>query len=335
MINRIKKNNVMNMAAVQVGNLPRHACCSRLMTTHRKLRHVHVLAIALWIGLAVNLTWTLAAALPPVVSQLVYVQQPLTDEYGQVLEGTDPQSSYFGIEPVEGTLVQIFQAVDGVVYPPNAQGQPDARNVLLLQTRVGLGAAINQARPGVFSAHLSPRPMSGTKIFVRVFNASDMADASFYKDSQLFSVSWTVNTNFNAMFSTPMRPLDQADDDGDGIVNSWEKSAGTDAQAADTDGDGIPDGEEAVAGTSATSADSMFVVANMIPVEPDHVRLTWSSSANRIYTIQRREGLNDDADFITLHVVNGNGREMEYMAPGSEGGMAFYRIKVELMSQSE
>jgi hypothetical protein len=278
---------------------------------------------------------SMAVSAPPLVSQVISVAAPLTDEFGQTLPGTDPSADYFGHEVVEGDLVLVYQTADGVIYPPDVNGNPDIRNTLLLETRIGRGASANSALPGVFSAHLSPRPAAGAKIFVRVLNAASKEESSFYKDSDVFTVSWTVDQQFIASFAAGMIPMDGLDDDGDQINNSLEKSYGLDPMATDSDLDGVADMDELVAGTNPMNADSAFVVADIIPIPPSHVRVSWTSSPDRLYVVERREGLDDTSAFSVVAEVVGDGSDMEVMVPGLGETISFYRVKVSLQSDSE
>lgn len=278
---------------------------------------------------------SMAASAPPVVSQLITVASPLMDEFGQTLEGTDPSADFFGLPVVEGDLVLVYQTADGIIYPPDVDGNPDVRNTLILETRIGRGASANLAQPGVFSVHLTPRPAAGTKLFVRVLNAPSSESASFYMDSQVFTVSWTVDQQFLASFSAGMTPLDGSDDDGDQISNSLEKSYGIDPAALDSDLDGVTDFDELIAGTNPTNVDSAFVVAEVIPVPPSHVRISWKSEISRLYTVERRDGLDEASTFNVVEEVQGDGSDLEVMVPGLGEITGFYRVKVSIISDSE
>jgi len=277
-------------------------------------------------------TW---AAVAPVVSQVISVCSPLVDEFGARLVGTDPDADYFGISVVEGDLVHIYLATDGVIYPPDIHGVPDSRNTLLKELRIGIGAAPNCAVPGKFGCILTPRPGGGSKIFVRVFNAASAEAASFYMDSSLFTVSSVVNEPFIADFAAGPLPLDSGDDDGDGVINSWEVSYGFDSQNADSDGDSQSDGEELIAGTDAGNLESIFIIAQMMPLPPSHVVLSWQTELNRRYTVECKADLDDETPYSIVDVVSGNGSVFERTVPATSGSTALYRIKVEMISSPE
>jgi hypothetical protein len=271
-----------------------------------------------------------AASAVPVVSQLITVAQPVVDEFGVRLLGTDPAADYFGHTVVEGDLVHIYTTSDGMVYPPALDGSPDPRNTLLLSTRIGRGAAVNLANPGMFTVHVSPRPPANTRLFVRVFNAGSVQDSSYYADSQVFTVSWTVDSPFVAAIAATSTPLDGSDDDGDSIINSLEKSYGIDPGAIDSDGDSQTDAQELLAGTDPANADSSFVVASVVPQPPDQVRIRWATEAGRTYVVERQDGLVGEQPVTVVRTLRGTGGDAEIVEESNGDTMGFYRVKVSM-----
>ena len=268
----------------------------------------------------------LHAATPPVVSLVISVREPLVDENGQRLKGTDPSSVLFGIPVVEGDRVDIYLATDGQIYPPDAQGEPDARNQLIKTFSIGKGASPNEDQPGKFGCVVSPRPAGGSLVFVRVFNAPDHSVASYYTDSELFSVSAVVNEPFWASFPEAMLPLDGGDNDGDGIINSLEMSIGTDPDLADSDGDGVIDRDEMTAGTNPADRDSVLAVHNVGPSSTDHLVLAWPTVTGRMYRVEFTREPTDDAIYATALEVRGNGRVVDAVLPVVDGESALFRI---------
>ncbi len=83
-----------------------------------------------------------------------------------------------------------------------------------------------------------------------------------------------------------MQPLDPADDDGDGLNNSWEKSMGSDPLLDDTDGDGMSDHAEFKARTDPTDPESNLRLAG-VRFDPDgNAVVTWRSAPNVSYQIE-------------------------------------------------
>jgi hypothetical protein len=273
------------------------------------------------------------AAAPPFVSQAIASDGPVLDEWGAPLAGTDPEVDSLGLTVVAGDLVQVFSTADGMAYPPSADGTPDARTILVKTWAVGMGSAMNDPNPGRFGLVLSPRPTGGTRLFVRVFNAATAEHASFYADSQVFTVSAVSNEPFFAVFSA-MAPLDAADTDSDGLMNSWERSMGTDALDADSDGDGLTDAEEVLAGTDPRSDTSVLTAGALQPVSAGALVLQWPTVSGRTYFVEQwRDG--DEAGYQPAAIVTGNGTVREIVLPAAAAGFAHIRIRVEPTGAAE
>lgn len=197
------------------------------------------------------------------VSQTIVLKNAVTDEFGEVLDGNDPSAVDFGLTHVEGDLVQVLLATDGTVYPPNADGTPDERNIVLHETRIGRGTLPHMQSPGGFGTSVTPRPGGNSRIFVRVFNGRDLDEATHYGDSSIFTVSSWQNKIFVADVTAADQPLDGADNDGDGLSNSMEDSLGSDKDEADSDGDGMLDSHELIAGTDALDSEDLLQIVGL------------------------------------------------------------------------
>jgi hypothetical protein len=260
----------------------------------------------------------------PAVSQAVGVSAAIVDEFGHPLQGNDPAAQAFGLPVVEGDIVQILHATDNQIYPPNAQGQPDPRNVVLATTRVGLGTAPAQLTPAKFGAAVTPRPGGNSRIFVRVFNAASLDEASFYGDSQLFTVKSWKNELFVANVSATLSPMDTADADGDGLNNSWERSYGANPENADSDGDGFADKQEVVAGSDLLDSESFLALAEVRVVQGDDVLLKWASTEGVQYRV---EGAAPGADFEEMASVTGEAGVTESVIPDAlDAGLGCFRV---------
>ena len=272
--------------------------------------------------------WQLvSAANPPMVSQLVTMKAAGHDEFGLVLQGTDPAVAWFGLPFVAGDLVHVLLSSDGAIHPPLPNGDPDPRDTLLTTTRIGQGVSPKPGSPGRFSCAVNPRPGGGAKIYVRVFNAPVPNQLSFYADSQLFTVSSTSSELFIPVFTNGMVALDTGDSDGDGLHNSWETSYQSDPNEVDSDGDGQTDGEEEIAGTEMTSEESYFGVTRITPLSPDTVRVSWDSLPQRTYTLEC-VGLGATQPPRVLAVMNGTGGEQEKVVSVSGQECGIFRLHV-------
>jgi hypothetical protein len=274
------------------------------------------------------------AANPPMVSQVVSMKSVGVDEFSEVLQGNDPAVQWFGLPFVVGDLVQILLTSDGATHPPLANGQPDARDTLLATTRIGQGVSPKPGSPGRFSTAVTPRPGGGAQIYVRVFNASELGAASFYSDSQLFTVSSTYSELFVPVFSNGMVAVDHDDTDGDGLNNSWEASYQSDPGETDSDGDGMTDGEEEIAGTGITEEESFFGVADITRISADTLRVSWASELNRTYTLQCLT-LDDATPPETLAELNGTGQEQEKLVSVADKPCAIFRLLVKKTPPAE
>ncbi len=284
-----------------------------------------VAMLALLTGVSVS-----ESAAPPMISQVVAAATPIKDEFGVTVTGTDPDADFFGIPVVEGDLVQVLLSADGNIYPPSADGTPDARTTVIATTRIGAGVSPNIASSGKFGCILTPRPGGGSPIFVRVFNAPTAAAASFYADSQIFIVSSTQNDRFFAQFTSGMQPLDTIDNDEDGVINSWEKSYGSNPDAIDSDGDSLTDADEVLAGTDLTDADSHFAVSRLEPANGDMI-LVWDTIPNRIYSVEKCVLGNGTYEVIESRTGDGNEQELLIETTAGEP-LCFYRIRVSEIS---
>lgn len=206
---------------------------------------------------------------------------PTVDEFGFVLQGNA------SMNPASRDLVHILWAEDSVIYPPALDGTPDPGNPPVEGASASIGALTSPifVEPGIFGAAIAkPRPPNGSKLFVRVFNAPTLEDASFYGDSQILTVDG--NKVLIAEITAADIPLDSRDTDGDGLNNSWEKSMGSDANRWDTDGDGVSDGDEFRSGTGLLDPNSVFIVAQITPYGEKGLKIEWDSVPGKSYVVQ-------------------------------------------------
>ncbi len=187
---------------------------------------------------------------PLYVGNLVSVLDP----FGRPMAGSNLQS-----EADRRSRVEIRQVLNGLVHAPDASGEAHEDNPLLTPESIGgIGMNTFSTNSGLFAMVFSRRPDPGTRIFARVYNAPTVEEASFYADTYVAMTPASRNVSSVVLTFREVQPLDPADDDGDGLSNSWEKLLGTDPNLADTDGDGMSDHQEFLAGTDPLNADSVL-----------------------------------------------------------------------------
>ena len=222
----------------------------------------------------------------------------IKDEFGLNLSGT------MLTDPSLCDRVEVLWATNGI-FPPDVNGSPDPQNAIVEGGVTTMGSLTDPAwtNPGVFAASIaSPRPSPGAKLFVRVFNAPTREAASFYGDSEVFTVDTEYSYVYDVTISA-MLPLDPADSDSDGLNNSWEESLQTDPDNADTDGDGMRDGDEFRAGTDGTNPDDLLQLSDVQGKGPTRLEddgeggmhtmmvvedavVTWDSKPGKRYRIE-------------------------------------------------
>ena len=241
---------------------------------------------------------------------------PLQDEFGRPMRG-----SPLARAAVQRPRVEIRRAYDlpyvpsGIVPPVYVNGTVSTSpyNALATETNqywptrpegtvpadsiggMGLNAAVENS--GLFTIVFPRRPATGERLFARAYNAPTLEEATFYADSLPVEVASATETSIALTFGS-MKPLDTADSDGDGLVDSWERLLGTiDRATSDYDGDGMSDLHEMLAGTALDDPNSRLVF-NVVRAEPSSVvlaegeeppraiRVKWKSIPGKKYRLE-------------------------------------------------
>lgn len=241
---------------------------------------------------------------------------PLQDEFGRPMRGS-PMAKAAALRP----RVEIRRAYNlpyvpsGIVAPVYANGTVSTSpyNALATETNqfwttrpegtvpadsiggMGMNAAVENS--GLFTIVFPKRPATGERLFARVYNAPTLEAATFYADSQAVEIPSATETSIALTFG-PMKPLDTADSDGDGLVDSWERLLGTiDRATADYDGDGMSDLHEMLAGTALDDPASKLTF-NVVRTEPSSavraegeeppraIRVKWKSVPGKKYRLE-------------------------------------------------
>lgn len=270
----------------------------------------------------------------------------IVNEFGDTLPGNSS---------APGALVMVLWAPSNTIYAPSIDGQPNALNPPVSNGLTAIGRSIAPwlLNSGRFSISLaSPRPTSG-KLFVRVFNKPTLAESSFYADSQIFTISG--NQEFFAAVGPTTNALDTADDDNDGLNNSWEKSYGSDPNdtdsdddgitdgvehtlgskpaLADTDSDGVNDGDELRAGTGLTDSSSFLGMAALTP-QAGNLVVSWDSVTGHYYQVEGAQGLmNSTFNNLTDVIPAGTGTQTSVVISNALAGTEPLIIRVRLVEE--
>ncbi len=288
-----------------------------------------IAAIHIILGLCAAVTPAVGAT-PPVVSLVVASTAPIYNQMGIILQGNEPGREDLGLHYIRGCLVQILSAPSGVIYPPETDGQPNPLNALLQVTFIGYGTGPQQEDPGQFATTLTPRPSQGVKIFIRVFNQPSLETASFYSDSSLFAVSQTEDIPFISNIPHTSNPIDPADNDGDGLNNSWERWNGSNPDLADTDGDGFDDKAEFHVGTDSDDMNSLLQIVDISIDASNHITLLYSAGKNHPANYEHATNINVFSEYSDIStVVNSSSGYLSVELPAmDDNGVQVFRLKV-------
>lgn len=247
--------------------------------------------------------------------------EPVRDQYGRPMIGSS--SSGFA---ASRSRLEIHTAPNGVVWPPAISGTAHPDNPLLAPDSFGgVGMNADQPNSGLFCMIFPKRPAAGTKIFGRAFNAPTPEEASFYADS-FVALSPSIDCSLVLVFGSA-QPLDPGDDDGDSLINSWEKALGIDDRpTGDYDGDGMGDYHEMLAGTAPDDPDSRLEFRDIrsdAAAGPAGeggegtcpVRVKWQTVPGKSYQLQYLPTLQGEQVFIDV-------------GPGVTAGEGEYEIQL-------
>lgn len=176
-----------------------------------------------------------------------------------------------------GYVVHVYKTLDGTIYPPEYDGTPNVSNELLDVAKIGDGVDPLIIKEGQFHLAFSPKPL-GSFIFIRVFHKG------FYGDSELYKIPTTKHETFMADIKID-KPLDERDNDGDGLHNSWELTYDTNTELIDSDNDGYSDYQEVCVNTDPNNSNH-FMQITYTEAIPQGLILLWEAQYGVEYLIE-------------------------------------------------
>ena len=238
-------------------------------------------------------------------------QSPVKDVLGRPLSGS------WGADPSTCSLVEIRRAgtnSNTVVVKPNEEtgAANETLNPLLFSSRMGQN--VLGENPGMFCETLPDRlpTLTGGTVwyFARVYDASTVAGANYYADSELFSAPAAINVNVQSAVDVvfglmkAIRSDGTLDSDRDGIPDVLEIELGTDHWLLDSDGDGFDDGFEVVHNMDPMETYSFDVVMAhkaTVPALPSDSppahQVKWPSVPGVTYRVEQKDTMKNEESF--------------------------------------
>ena len=131
--------------------------------------------------------------------------------------------------------------------------------------------------------------------------------------------------------------LATSDSDRDSMRDGWELenllNPTVDDAARDQDGDGLRNADERTAGTNPTQASSSLNLETILPVTGERLTIRWPSVAGRLYAIEVNNGFAWPAAWQLLEGnLAGTGTVLEWSCPIQDATSRIYRVQVRVAS---
>ena len=249
----------------------------------------------------------------------------IVNQFGQTLPGSDSAAALFGQPVVAGDLVQIIRTQDGSISPPDAGGNPTGTNNVVISTAY-VGQGVDPAVGQIGQFGLSLPDYDGSSIFCRVFNAHDLASASFYGDSQVYNpgAGYSVFTPV----VTAVHLLDANVTDPSGLNNSWIKLLG----GVPTNFPGANGGAtyaNFINGVTPGNLSSFVEMTQVLPDLDGNMIVYWYSLTGQVYQVEYAANLNSGDYAAVGSPVTATDWVSQITHAGSTAGTnASYRVKL-------
>ena len=246
----------------------------------------------------------------------MWASQPIFDSNGALLAGNNPASTNFSCQYVVGCLVQILSVgSNSVAHLPNLDGTPSGGDTLVATLQIGRGVQPCILLSGQLDTSFQPHPADGTKIYARVFNATNIAAATHWGQSSIFTVTNAAVFDLSAagLRATTMPK-------GVNLSSTFTPK-------------GLTYLQELVAGTDPNDANDVFAVGTTAHTSSQPFDVSFMERAGRMYTLQRTTNELSSANWTNLVTTVPSGTDnwttISDTSP-PDAPKTFYRIKVNL-----
>lgn len=245
----------------------------------------------------------------------VTASAPVLDANGAVLSGNNPASADYGFTDVPGALVQIISVGnDGVAHLPNLDGSPSGGDTVLYTTVIGQGIDLGADNSGRVSTSFSPPPISGAKLYARVFNAPTVQNATTWGQSATYAAADAAVMDLSLLG-----------------LRATSMPKGIDLNAIDSKG--VSYFQELIANTDPSNSQDLFAVSGLLLTSVQG-KVAVQGHIGRSYTLQRStdalgSGMTwSDISATATGLLNADQNLLLSDPNPPSAPKAFYRVKV-------
>jgi len=284
-------------------------------------------------GATTNVVTAVWVVPEPATNHLLYAVVDSANAITEFNETNNLQAVSIGGTDLTVSLVSYRVETNGalrIIAQVRNAGAPDATNSVIALRRFG---ETNAPLTTADVPALEPGRLAQVALDLPVGTQPE-GEALYTLFADETGVTGDVNTNNNTKTFAVNLWLDT---DGDGLPDGWEQRYGLSATNAadalwDNDGDGLSNLAEYRAGTNPTNALSYLRIESISLGGTNGVQMTWGSSSNRLYSVQRASVLSAGGGTFTNlaeHLLSTPPENTFFDLTATNTGPYFYRLKVE------